>query len=90
MKSFLLGALLIGSTLYYADYSYGTLRPCDMLAKERARDVMNGEGTSIGLLDLAIAKWKEHKVEDLSTLDCITGIASEWIVNGKQMVGIED
>ena len=90
MKSFLLGALLVGGTLYYADYSYGTLRPCDMLAKERARDAMNGEGTSIGLLDLAIGKWKAHKVQDLSTLDCVTGIAGEWIVNGKQLVGMED
>ena len=90
MKSFLLGALMVGSTLFYADHSYGTLRPCDMLAKERARDAMNREGLSIGLLDLAIGKWKAHKVQDMSTLECVAGVSEEWWLNAKQLVGLED
>lgn len=90
MKSFLLGALLVGSTLFYADHSYGTLRPCDMLAKERARDAMNKDGLSIGLLDLAIGKWKAHKVQDMSTFECTVGISGEWWLNAKQFVGLSD
>ncbi len=90
MKSFLLGALLVGSTLFYADHSYGTLRPCDMLAKERARDAMDKEGLSIGLLDLAIGKWKAHQAQNLSTFDCVVGVSEEWWFNAKQLVGIED
>ena len=90
MKSFILGALLVGSTLYYADHSYGTLRPCDMLAKELKRDARDHDGLSIGLVDKAIGTWKARKVEDLSTLDCVTGISSEWIINIKQVIGLED
>lgn len=90
MKSFLLGAILVGSTLFYADHSYGTLRPCDMLAKERARDAVNKDGLSIGLLDLAVGKWKAHKAKNLSTLECVTGISGEWWINAKELVGLED
>lgn len=90
MKSFILGAVLVGSTLYYADYSYGTLRPCDMLAKELTRDAMNNEGISIGLVDLAVGKWRAHKAQNMSTVDCVVGISGEWWLNAKQLVGIED
>jgi hypothetical protein len=89
MKSFILGILMTGSTLFYADYSYGTLAPCDMLAKERARDALANDGFSLRLVDLAVAKWRAHKVEDLTTAECVIGVGEEWYANVKGLVGKE-
>ena len=84
MKSFILGIVLTIGGLYYAHMTYGTLQPCDMLAKERAADSTGG---SDGLLGLAAEVWQSHRVDDLHVLKCTVELGKEWVINAKELVG---
>ena len=86
MKSFILGVIVTVGGLYYAHMTYGTLRPCDMLAKERASD---NTGGSDGLLGLAAEVWQSHRVDDMNAVICTVELSKEWLNNAKELVGLD-
>lgn len=87
MRSFILGIVVCLGGLVMAHQSYGTLKPCDMLAKERASDAAGG---SQGLRRLAANIWQAHRVDDMNVLTCSWELAGEWVTNGRELVGLED
>ena len=86
MRSFILGAIFTVGGLYYAHMTYGTLKPCDMLAKERAADAT---GNSDGLLGLAAEVWQSHKVDDMWAGQCAVALSKEWFTNARELVGLD-
>jgi hypothetical protein len=87
MRSFILGAIFAIGGLFYAHQTYGTLKPCDMLAKERAADATGG---SDGILGLAAEVWQSQKVEDMWTGQCATKLSVEWWTNAMELAGFAD
>ena len=86
MRSFLLGIVVAIGGLYYAHQTYGTLRPCDMLAKERAADATGDRG---GLLGMAAEAWQSHRTDDLNAIQCSIELSKEWFTNAKELVGLD-
>ena len=87
MKSFLFGIVVTIGGLYYAHQTYGTLQPCDMLAKERAADSTGG---SDGLLGLAAEVWQSHRTDEMNIVQCTIELGGEWVANAKELIGLDE